>query len=340
MRPFILLLPVVYLTHIASPSLAVVPCVQFDVVRTVPVEDVSADTALAELHLRGTNEKLVRLRLHVSSLVQLEHEDTLVQFLYVVSGRKMPIQIVDFAPKTKLASEVVGNVTVERSRGESSNIGLRAQLPRDVVVKGDATANHGTDKNELIRFEQLPSLHVVTSSGTMDRGRAVYFKQRPSTRHTLEGDKTFEFVARVPESWRAGFLEVQCQAFRRARGFLPHLEHNEDLVCGERRFLVGAYLSGDALAKRNVEDLIRRRSKLRNLAIAHATDVKEGRFPHWKDKLGAALLVTKPKIPHRWLEFILASDGSQPFEQHLPHPLQTAAREYRAAKRKVDRLAG
>lgn len=326
------------LTLLVSPTLplaAETPCVRFDVLPTVSAEEVTEEVSIP----LDENEKLVRLRVRISSLARLNRDDTLVQYLYLISSASEPFQIVDFSPKTKLSSDVVGNVAIERSRGQSTSVGLKAHLPKDLPFRADATATHGADASDLIRYEQLPKLDVVASSGTMERGRAVYFKLRPSTRGTLEGEKAFEIVARVPKRWRAGLLELHCQALGRTSALWSRLEKEEDWVCGDRQFLIGAYLQDDSAARESVQAFVSSRAQLVELAHTHADDVHDERYPSWTDKLGAVLQVTKPRIPKPWLRELLNARDAPIFEAHLPVALQDAAVEFRRARHRLSQLS-
>ena len=67
---------------VTSPLLAHSPCVRFDVAEVVACRDVTT----AEFDDANPGYKLIQARIQVSSLIDLGHEDSLVQFLYV-SGK-------------------------------------------------------------------------------------------------------------------------------------------------------------------------------------------------------------------------------------------------------------
>lgn len=309
------------------------PCVQFDVAQTIAAVDVSTPEFL---HTHPS-EKLIRVRLPISSLVRLGREDSLLQYLYVVSGTGSTVfQVVDYAPRTTLGSDVSGDISIEESSGSSGNFGLKALAPLSFPVKADATAAINTSSSEAKRMSKLPPLELVAASGTLQRGTAVYFKLKPTTQTTLEGDKAFEIVARVPYNWRAGLLQVNCAAFAKVRG--PST--NENLVCGQNRFVVGAYSAGDEVAKQMVRKLSETQYQLKQLAITHAGEIADERFPSIGHKLGAALSLVKPRIPDRWLDQLLLSNDFRGFEKHLPRSIRMAATEYREARKQVIGFAG
>jgi len=324
---------VAFIVFAVSPELiAASPSVRFDVVQATHASDVSD----AEFLAANPDAKLIHLRLPISSLVQLPDERSLVQYLYFISGpATTSFQIVDYAPKTTLASDVAGPISVEQNSGDSTNIGIKADVPHDVLkANASASRNHSTSNSH--RLQQLPPKYLLSASGTMRRGTAAFFKLRPSSQTTLEGDKVFEITASVPYNWRAGLLHIHCVASTRKKS----VGKESESVCGENRFVVGAYMSGDEAAKQSVSELVAKQQQLQSLAAKHAEVIADRRFPTIGHKLGAALSVTKPKIPEQWLDQLLLSNEFHDFERHLPRKLRSAANQYREARKQVFRFAG
>lgn len=311
------------------------PCVQFDVVPVAEAEDVSTPEFLAA----NPSEKLIRIQLPISSLVRLGSENGLLQYLYVISGTTTsPFQIVDYAPSTTLASDVTGPMAVEASTGNATSVGLKALAPQDFPVKADASANLSTSSSNSTRLQKLPPLQLIAASGTMHRGVSAYFKLKPSTQTTLEGDKMFEIVARVHSTWRAGVLQVSCAAFGQPRTGVSGSQ--ADLVCGRNNFVVGTYCVGDEMAKQKVRKLAETQQRLQHLAARHAEHIQDERYPTVAHKVGAALSIVKPRIPDRWLDELLTSRDFHAFERHLPREIRMAATEYREARKQVIGFAG
>jgi hypothetical protein len=173
----------------------------------------------------------------------------------------------------------------------------------------------------------------------MHRGAAVYFKLRPSTQTSLEGDKMFEIVARVPRSWRGGLAHIHCAAYGEPRG-VKLSRGEEDLVCGTREFLVGIYLDGDDEARESVWNFAQSQQQLRKLAVTQAGRIDDERFPTWGHKLGAAFSLVEPRIPRQWLQEVLATPQLPEFSRHLPQNVRVAAARYDEARRLVRDLAG
>lgn len=309
-------------------------CVQFDVAHTVAAQDVTTP----EFQTNYPDEKLIRIQLPISSLIRMETEASLLQYLYVISGTTShAFQVVDYAPRTTLMTDVNGLISTESSDDQSTTIGISAFSPHEFPVKTDATAKHSTGTRAAERMERLPPKQLLSASGTMHRGLSAYFKLKPSTQTTLEGDKMFEVTARVRQGWRASLLHVTCAAFAKARGGFSDAS---DVVCGQRAFIVGVYSAGDVMAKQSVERLASTQYQLRQLAKKHEQTIAENRYPSFGHKLGAAFSMVKPKIPDQWLQELLTSEDFHSFERHLPRPIRTAATEYRQARTQVIRFAG
>ena len=311
------------------------PCVRFDVAEVVACQDVTPGGYSAT----NIGEKLIKARFPISSLIRLGREDSLIQYLYIIASSSRPFQIVDYSPHTELKTDVTGHLSVETRRGKRTNLGIKAALPRESPVQSDAAANFSSTATDSVRFEKLPPRQILSASGTMQRGAALYFKLKPSTQTSLEGDKTFEIIARVPSDWRGGLMHVHCAAYGQARG-ISTLRDEADLVCGRRAFIVGIYLEGDAEAKAAVWAFAQTQRHLRQLAVSQAGKIDKERFPSLGHKLGGAFSLVEPRIPERWLDRVLATPQLPEFSRHLPREVRVAATRYDEARRAVTRLAG
>ncbi len=311
----------------ASVALADQPCVQFDVAPSISAEDVSTADFLAD----HPHEKRIRIQIPISALIQSD-QDPQLQLLYLVSGpTTSPFQIVDYAPKTILTTDVKGLIATEQADDRAASVGINALSPTELPLKADATANYSSGSSYSRRMEVLPPKQLLSASGTMHRGVSAYFKLKPSTQTTLEGSKTFEVVARVPKAWRASLLYVNCAAFGRSKS-----KNTRNL----QGFVVGVHLAGDEEAQHRVEQLASTQRKLETLARKHANTIEEQRFPSIGHRLGGALSVVKPRIPNRWLNQLLTSDDFHSFERHLPQTIRAAATDYRQARAHVISFAG
>ena len=147
------------------------PCVQFDVGRVVQATDVSTADFLAT----HSGEKLIHVCLPISAFARLDSEGAILQHVYLLSGPATAgFQIVDYAPKTTLASDVAGPISIEHSSGNSSSVGITAKSPKEIPIQADASANRKVSSSDSSRMKKLPPRYLLAASGTLHRGTAAY----------------------------------------------------------------------------------------------------------------------------------------------------------------------
>lgn len=320
----------------ASPALALSPCVRFDVAEVVACRDVTTP------EFRGANpgDKLVEARIHVSSLVDLGHEDSLVQFLYLFENPTRTLHVIDYFPRTQLEAHVAGKIAVEKTRSKKSSFGLNASGGYD-QVSADATASKGHSATDALRYELLPPMQLLAASGTLRRGAAVYYKLKPSPRAALDGSKEFTIVARVPVSWRGDVLRVRLAAFDGDRRISWQVD--PEPICGSAEFAVALHLEADTEAEQRAWEFVRRDRQLRHLARSRRRAIEESKFPSLGHKLGSMIAVVKPKVPDGWLENVFDTwhqSRSPGFSRYLPDDVRSAIGEYRTARQQLHRLTG
>ena len=230
-------------TFASRPVLAGSPDVSFDVTPSVGCRDVTT----AEFAEANPDEKLIEVLIEVSALIRQGKEGDLLQFFYRFDSPRRTMRIVDYTPKTTLASDVAGNVMIEKKQETTKGLGMTVTAPLEWPVKLGGSGDLGAKKADLTRYELVPPKTAVAASGTLDRGYSVYFKLRPSRSTSLEGARPFTLVLRVPHSWRADYVHLSCTASAAAQGLLG--PSDEELVCGQRKFVVALYAEGDASAK-------------------------------------------------------------------------------------------
>ncbi|HPM83158.1 MAG TPA: hypothetical protein PLF81_20795, partial [Candidatus Anammoximicrobium sp.] len=86
--------------------------VSFDVMPTVGCRDVTT----AEFAEANPDERLIEAHVEVSSLIRQGNEGDLLQYFYRFDSPRRTMRIVDYTPKTTLASDVAGNVTIEKKK--------------------------------------------------------------------------------------------------------------------------------------------------------------------------------------------------------------------------------
>jgi len=314
------------------------PVVDFDVSYMIGCRDVTPDE-FAELH---RDEKLLEAKFQVSSLLQRGSQENIIHYLYQIDSPHKTIEVVDYSPRTTLATDVVGNLGVQTSRERARSIGIAMSGSYDHLIKADASGSKNKKSTSSQRYELLPPLELLAASGTTQRGAGAYFKLKPSKRTSLEGAKDFGLVLRVPRSWRADVVRIGCEATSRGRRLVDSLD-NDLVVCGRDKFVVAIYADGDEGAKQAAAELVQAELQFRDAAATRRDELENRSYPRFQHKLGRLFGVADPKLPTGWLERVIESSSDTPlraYARHLPVDVRDAAAEYLHAKRRLRGLNG
>lgn len=172
---------------------------------------------------------------------------------------KMPtsFEITDYLPKTVIGSEIAGPIGVGRQEGSKSltvvsmDAGAKAEfrMPQGADIGGTASVGkkeeNAKEIGSSVQMNYLPPKQLITAASTQDAGQTLHFKLKQFNQITLEGDKTFAFLAAVPKEWKDDCFTLECAAFFkgvRASAFRKTLK-------------IGLYSIGDLTAKKRVETL-------------------------------------------------------------------------------------
>lgn len=317
---------------LATDAQAGAPKVQFDTVPLIACREVTTP----EFATAFPQEKLIEARFHVSALIQHGDEGDLLQILYRVDSPRASLRVFDFLPKTTLASDVAGNVTIEQKTEKVSHLGVTITPPIACTVKAGGSGEVGSKTNDSIRYELVPPMEAVAASGTLRRGQAVYFKLRPSRTTSLEGGKEFIVVFQVPRNWRGDFVQFDCRAAGVIRGVVSPLD--EPTSAGGSRFVIGLFIAGDTAAQAAAERLAAAETNLLRLAASQHEEIEKRSYPTFAHKLGAIFDAVEPKVPKIWPQrLIYAREDYEPNDiaEYLPPTVRDAAFDYVAAKREL-----
>ena len=116
------------------------------------------------------------------------------------------------------------------------------------------------------QYNQIAPVQAVTASGTIDRGRGVYFKLRWTATQVLEGEKKFTLTFRVPEAWRSGLMDVSVIAQSHHSSFAKWDDGVKTI--GAANFVVAVYRQGDREAAKAAQVLAESELKLREVAAS------------------------------------------------------------------------
>ncbi len=228
--------------------------VRFDVNSAAECVDITPE----EFAATNPHEKIVEAKFLISVFVDSGDAADLAEVIVFIENPERRLRVVDFLPKTELATDIAGHIevvdTTEAAETADASLGGAVTVEYG-MLKATASPSAGAGKQHRTTqkqtYQRLPPQELVLAAGTMNRQHGVFFKLRPSSQHVLEG--MHELVCRfaVPKTWRGDYLVVRCEGRRAESSFLSR----EPLVCGHQCMYVGLYLRGDAWAKHLAQSL-------------------------------------------------------------------------------------
>ncbi|MBC7854130.1 MAG: hypothetical protein IAF94_11900 [Pirellulaceae bacterium] len=319
----------------AAPVIAELPRVVFDMPYAVSCRDVTPP----EFATANPGDKLVEVKLGISSLLQAGKEKDLAQYFIRLETPQRTMEVMDFLPKSARESLHGGNTVVTKNSETTFSLGINItghyQAFTGTAVSPGISQKNGT----CVKVEMLPPLETVTASGTILRGRGVYFKLKASERNLLEGERDFAVIVRVPSGWRGDYLHVRCEAEGIARGLVSSLDQPQ--LCGQRDFLIALYLEGDTEARRAAEELSRAEVQLRKVAHFKAKEIQQRVAPSLSMQLGLSSGPSPSAIPADWQARLLFGHPSRAsIPKKLPREVVQAAQEFRSSQHSLTRLSG
>lgn len=327
MKTFLSTLIVLGITLLAGAAQANEPRVHFDVPQAVAVRDVTSP----EFALAHPAERLIEARIPISMLLDQGRARDVHELVHRLESTTAGAQVMDYSPKTMLATTVIGSTHIERQTTRDAKATLDVGGSYAGLVTGKAHGELTHHAREDSKFEQLPSLELLTASGTVDRGRGVYFKLKASPRTTLEGSYDYLIVLRVPRVWRAGLLYVTSEARGLRRSPLPGGDAIETV--GSGRFLVALYQQGDADAHRAAQNYALAEQALRRAAHDHRALLERRTYPTIVHKLG---ITRDDALARDWLErAIFRGQADTATVEKLPADVRLAVETLLSARRSL-----
>jgi hypothetical protein len=324
---------------VAAPGLSALPVAGSDrVIFDAPTTIAARDVTTEEYRMTHPSARLIEVKIPISVLVGRGGERDLQELFYRFDYPASGVEIADYLPKTTLSSDVVGNIGLEKRKEDSSNLGLSLSGVMQPLA-GTLSGGLSDKESNSIRYELLPPLETVAASGTMNRRTSVYFKLKPTPRISLEGDKEFVLILRVPSDWRGDYIYWRCQAVGSRRTMTPPFETSPPV--SRRQFIVSLYLEGDEPARQTAERFAAMERRLRVAAARHEKQISRQSMPTVAHRVGAWFSVVSPKIPDDWLEHVLIASPQatrSSLVPQLPEPVRHATQDYLEAKQQLATL--
>ena len=288
--------------------------VQFDVTAMVGFQNVSADNTATV----SPGEKDVHASLVVSMFVPPKMQVT--HALYHFYFPEGMTRIVDYAPRTRVATAVVGEIDVSKNAATEKHVSLGGSAKFESWVSANAGGGRNQTNATTTHYRVQPPVATVLAAGTTNRERGVYFKLQQTSTETLEGEQQLQLTLRVPAYWRGGYMRLVAQAST-VKGALP-----------ASSFLVPVFLQGDTEAHQIAGQLLTFERHLLQSIAEHGREIRRAGRPTFAHEIS----IRDPELPGDWQEQILwrTTGAALPnFAARLPSQVRVATANFHTAKR-------
>lgn len=235
--------------------------VRFDVPQWV--EAVSVSDGLV-----GEEDRLVAIDLGVSIIVDSLAAIRVDQLVIEVTPRGGSTSVADYAPRTELASDYAGDIEVLRGEESTRSISFGADATYPPMAIANLTGSLNEKNAASYKYNRIAPMHLIAASGTVSRGRGVYFKFRSTDRQIIEGDRLLQITLRVPADWRGELLDVLIMADRYPSGWASGLSSLTGMPAkpvrmGAGRFSVAAFPAEDREARQLARRMVDAEAEMR-----------------------------------------------------------------------------
>lgn len=247
------------------------------------------------------------------------------------------LMVDDYSPRTHAASPFAGDITIEQSSESNKHLGFNAAGSYSPNVRGDVGGDVGQKQIESRKYQRVAPLEIVAASGTLYRGKGVFFKLKATPTQVLEGDKAFKIFVRSPSQWRGGLIKVRARAQATRKGF-PGMS-DEVVTLGDQQFLVAVYRAGDSRSYQLANQLASAEENLRAAAVKHQRIIRKRSERNVFQAVAAKLDLTPELIPDDWLQqtlFGFVDPHADRAIRRLPVEVRVALLDFQEARSVFD----
>ncbi|TWT83341.1 hypothetical protein CA13_48060 [Planctomycetes bacterium CA13] len=276
---------------------------------------------------RSGSGGLVDIELRLSSMIVAPEPKKIDQWIVRCQPRSSEVQIADYAPRTEVASGIAGPIQIKTTDESSKSVGLSIDGAYGNLAHGNVGADRGSKKFESLQYDRIAPVQAVTASGTINRGRGVYFKLKWTEQQVLEGEKTFQLTLSVPANWRGGLVDVSVIAQSEKKSFGGW--DSEVVTLGKANFVVAVYGEGDNDAMHAAKSLAASEEALRKAAMANQRSPNP--ITGLMRNVTSLFDSNKQELSDRWLERLLLEGTSPHVDKQilaLPVATRVAALDY------------
>lgn len=307
-----------------SATLSAQEPVRFDAPLVVSADPLPWEQSGYRPTISGT--RLVSIRVSMSAQVPVTTQGRIDELMFQVRSASQQMRVLDHWPRTETASPIAGTIDVSNTDYQQQHFSLRAVAGSPGIGAAQGLAQRDTQRTTARNYAEKPQLSTHLSSGTIDRGRGVFWQLRPSPEQTIEGDRDYWLLCEVSEQWRGDLLEVTATAS-------ANPEHNDgnSRPLGNKRFMVAIYLAADEEAYQQAQRFVEYEQRLRQSAQRYQALISKRQAPTPLHRLAQSLDLTEPAIPKHWLDYVLYEPNLTYIDQktaELPVDVRVAVLDY------------
>ncbi|MEM1228493.1 MAG: hypothetical protein AAGJ40_22605 [Planctomycetota bacterium] len=160
-----------------------------------------------------SDRQSMQVHLRLSALVS-PNAPSIDHWMVRVVPRHVGWTVDDYSPRTETASTMTSPIEIQATEESTRSSGISGDVAYGHLVRGQLGADRGGKHAQTWTIQRHAPIEAVTASGTIERGRGVYFKMNWTAQQVLEGEKEFSIAFEVPSGCRGGVLDVTVSAHR------------------------------------------------------------------------------------------------------------------------------
>lgn len=306
------------------------PPVQFDIGYLTPAHDITTP----EFQMQRPGYRLMQLDVMISTMVDSRISKELTETTFLIEPHNPSIQIEDFSPQTTLQSPYAGNISQEKRVEYNVDGKLIASQTLTPNLGGNGSLGISRKQSSVEKVDVIPELKLVSASGTIHRGRGVYFRFNRTPQTSLEGTTTLGIILAVPEGWSADTMTVRCRAKLR-QPIVPGGPSKENEL-PESRYTVAMYLAGDRHAANAASRYVREEANWQEVRQKYGDQIQHRRIDSPLDYLTSIVHPSQQNINvEKWLR-----TSPKKASRELPPPVVDAYYRLQEARASLDRCSG
>jgi hypothetical protein len=304
------------------------PRVQFDL-PAVAVAHYQVDMAPTKPSTIPSNWKRVEFELRLSCINKSLAGSPMRQCTVRVQPRDTSLQVVDYAPRTEIASELSTPIQIKRIDENTRSMGIALDGGYSSLAHGNLGSDNANKKTESVQYDRVAPVQAVIASGTFERGRGVYFKMLWTDTRVLEGEHCLKVVLGVPGTWRGELVDVSVVAEAEQRSLTNWESQLKPIAAAN--FIVATYLHGDAEAELFAHQLATTEYRLRESAMKLSSRQPPTTLPQMLRHVAMKMDIDTPSTDTTWLARLFLGQADPHVDKtirQLPADLRVIALDY------------